>query len=69
MSRVKTDRRDTSRTLITSADQLPDFSAMTREQEADWWDEHDVADELWEEDPEIDVQVYKALGTPDPKER
>lgn len=67
MSSVKTDRRDTPRPLITSADQLPDFSSMTREQEADWWDEHDVADELWEEGPEVDAEVNAALGVPDPK--
>ncbi len=36
--------------------QLPDFEGMTREQEANWWDEHDVADELWEEGPEFEVE-------------
>ena len=66
MSRIKTDRRDTPRALVTSADRLPDFSAMTPAQEADWWDEHDVADELWEEGPEVDAAVYRALGIPDP---
>lgn len=69
MSRVKTDRRTTARTLVTAAEQLPDFSSMTREQEADWWDEHDVADELWEEGPEIDAEVDAALGFQNPKQR
>ena len=64
MSRVKTDRRDTPRTLVTLADGLPDFAAMTPEQEADWWGEHDVADELWEEGPEVDAAVDAALGVP-----
>lgn len=41
---------------------------MTREQEADWWDEHDVADELWEEGPEIDAEVNAALGVLDSKQ-
>lgn len=39
---------------------------MTPVQEADWWDEHNVADELWEEGPEVDAAVYRALGIPDP---
>lgn len=67
MSRVKTDRRTTARALVTAAEQLPDFSSMTREQEADWWDEHDVADELWEEGPEVDAEVTAMLGVPEPK--
>lgn len=64
---MKRDRRNTPRTLITLGDQLPDFSSMTREGEADCWDEHDVADELWEEGPEVDAEVNAALGVPDPE--
>lgn len=48
---------------------LPDFAAMTREQEADWWDEHDVDDELWEEGPEVDAEVDLALGIQNLKQR
>lgn len=51
---------------VTSTDELPDLTAMTPEQEADWWDEHDVADELWEEGPEVDAAADAALGVPDP---
>ena len=50
-----------NRTVTT---QLPDFASMTREQEADWWDEHDVADELWKEGPKVDAEVDAALGIP-----
>ncbi len=59
--------RDTTRTLVTSSDELPDFEAMTREQEAEWWETHDVADDLFDEGPEIDTEVYEALSLPDPK--
>ncbi len=59
--------RDTARTLVTSSDELPDFEAMTREQEAEWWETHDVADNLFDEGPGIDAEVYEALGIPDPK--
>ncbi len=61
--------RDTKRTLVSSADELPDFEAMTREQEADWWETHDVAEELFDEGPEVDAEVYEALGIPNPKKR
>jgi len=59
--------RDTKRTLITSFDQLPNFEEMTREQEAEWWETHDLADDLFEEGPEIDAEVYEALGIDNPK--
>ncbi len=68
MSTLKTNFRDTARTLVTSSDELPDFEAMTHEQEAEWWETHDVAEELFDEGPEIDAEVYEALGIPDPKE-
>jgi hypothetical protein len=39
---------------------LPDFSKMTREEEANWWDTHDVA-EYWDdfEPVHIDFQLKK----------
>ena len=58
---------DTKRTLIASAAELPDFETMTREQEADWWDTHDVAEGLFDEGPEVDAEVYEALGILKPK--
>ncbi|HWG84530.1 MAG TPA: hypothetical protein VNT60_03515 [Deinococcales bacterium] len=33
--------------VVTRQEDVPDFDAMTREQEADWWDTHDLADHLW----------------------
>ena len=59
--------RDTKRTLIASAEELPDFEMMTREQEADWWDTHDVAEGLFDEGQEVDAEVYEALGILKPK--
>lgn len=69
MSKLKTRNfRDTERTLVSSADELPDFGKMTRQQEAEWWETHDLADGLFEEGPEVDAEVYEALGIPNPKE-
>ena len=61
--------RDMERTLITSVDELPDFDQMTREEEAEFWETHDFADGVFEEGPEIDAEVYEALGIEDPKKQ
>ncbi|MBS3934188.1 MAG: hypothetical protein KGZ35_07510 [Truepera sp.] len=39
--------------IITREQDLPDFDAMTREQEASWWETHDLAEHLWEDAPEL----------------
>lgn len=68
MSSVKSrNLRDASRVLITSPDEMPDFDALTPEQEAEFWETHDFAEGVLEEGPEIDAEVYKALGVPNPK--
>jgi hypothetical protein len=59
--------RDTPRSLITSADELPDFNLMTAEEEATFWETHDFAEGVLEEGPEVDVEVYEALGVANPK--
>lgn len=65
MSRLKTrNLRDAVRTLVTSADELPNFEAMT----AEYWETHDFAEGVLEEGPEVDAEVYKALGVPNPKD-
>lgn len=70
MSGIKTRNfRDTSRTLITSLDELPDFDAMTAEEEAEFWETHDFAEGVLAEGPEVDAEVYEALGIPNPKSR
>lgn len=70
MSSIKTrNMRDTPRTLITSPDELPDFATMTAEQEAEFWETHDFAEGVFDEGPEVDAEVYKALGIQNPKER
>ncbi len=68
MSGIKTQNlRDSARVLITSPDELPDFDSLTPEQEAEFWETHDFAEGVLEEGPEIDAEVYEALGIPDPK--
>ena len=57
------------RTLITSSDELPNFEKMTREEEAEFWETHDFAEGVLEDGPEIDAEVYEALGIEDPKNK
>jgi hypothetical protein len=59
--------RDAPRSLITSADELPDFDGMTADEEATFWETHDFAEGVLEEGPEVDAEVYAALGIPNPK--
>lgn len=59
--------RDMERTLINGGDELPAFDQMTREEEAEFWETHDFAEGVFEEGPEIDAEVYEALGIEDPK--
>ncbi len=54
--------RDMERPLITSSDELPDFSKMTAEEEAEFWETHDFAEGVFEEGPEIDAEIDEALG-------
>ena len=50
---MKRNYRDDPRTLITRAEDLPDFDSMTSEAYGDWWDEHDVAEGLLVTGPEV----------------
>jgi hypothetical protein len=59
--------RDAPRSLITSADELPDFDLMTADEEATFWETHDFAEGVLESGPEVDAEVYAALGIPNPK--
>ncbi len=68
MSSLKTrNLRDAQRTLITSADELPDFDHMTHEQEVEFWETHDFAEGVLEGGSEVDAEVYAALGILSPK--
>lgn len=35
---------------------MPDFNKMTREEEANWWDTHDMGD-YWDELEDVDIVV------------
>jgi hypothetical protein len=63
MSRIK----DNERRLITSPDELPDFAEMSADEEASWWETHDFTDGVFEGGPDVDAEIYLALGIPDPK--
>ena len=58
--------RQVERELVSRVEDVPDFSQMSCEEEADWWETHDLADNLTEGGPEVDAEVYAALGIPDP---
>lgn len=69
MSDVKTRNfRDTTRKLVTSPDEMPDFENMSPEEEAEFWETHDFAEGVLEDGPEINAEVYEALGIPDPSQ-
>jgi hypothetical protein len=59
--------RDTPRSLITSADELPDFDLMTTEEEVEFWETHDFAEGVLEEGPNVDAEVYEVLGISRPE--
>jgi len=50
-------------------DDIPDFSQMTRAEEAEWWETHNLADDLTESGPEVTAEIYAALGIPDPSQQ
>ncbi len=58
--------RDVERTLITREEDIPDWSAMTREEEADWWETHEIAPNLMDSGEDVRAETYAALGIPDP---
>ena len=47
--------------LITSQDQLPDFDAMTKAQEREWWETHEIAEGVLESGPEVDEEIDRLL--------
>jgi len=51
--------RTVKRKLIEREEDIPDWSRMTREEEADWWDTHELADHLWESGPEVEAEIRK----------
>jgi len=54
--------REVERVLITREEDIPDFGTMSREEEADWWDTHDLADHLMVGGPEIEAEIVGILG-------
>ncbi len=59
--------RDVERVLITRLEDIPDFGSMSREEEAEWWERHDVATDLMETGPDVYEEVYLVLGLEHPK--
>ncbi len=58
---------DTNHRLITSQDQIPDFDAMSKEDERIWWETHDIADGALESGPEIDEEFDRLMLAPPPQ--
>ncbi|MEM6429031.1 MAG: hypothetical protein AAF708_07305 [Deinococcota bacterium] len=55
----------TPKLLIRNPQDLPDFSAMTPEQEALFWETHDLAPELFEAGPQVGAELDALLGLTD----
>jgi hypothetical protein len=53
--------------LITSRDQIPDFKNPV--DLADFWETHELADELFDTGPQVDADFYKRLGIKRPTYR
>lgn len=58
--------RDVQRVLITREEDIPDFSQMSPQDEADWWDAHELADHLMEGGSEVEAEIFEALGISKP---
>ncbi|MEX2541155.1 MAG: hypothetical protein WD314_05075 [Trueperaceae bacterium] len=60
-------QRGAERKLITRLEDVPETFA-SREEEAEWWDSHDIDDSLLESGPEVRAELFKQLGAEDPQE-
>jgi hypothetical protein len=58
---------DTNHRLITSQDQIPDFDAMSKEDERIWWETHEIAEGALESGPEIDEEFERLMLAPPPQ--
>ena len=58
--------RDIERKLITKAKDIPDFGSMPKEEEATWWETHELSENLLESGPFITAELYAELGIPNP---
>ncbi len=56
--------RDLKRKLITSAEQIPE-EFPSYEAEAEFWETHELAEELLEDGPEVRAEFYRKLGIKD----
>lgn len=55
----------TPKLLIRNPKDLPDFAAMTPEQEALFWETHEVAPDLFETGPRVEAELDVLLGLTD----
>jgi hypothetical protein len=68
MSTAVKNLRDVKRKLVTSLDQIPDhFDSY--EEEAEWWETHDLSEDVIETGPKVRAEFYQHLGLPDPAKR
>ncbi len=58
--------RDIERKLITRAKDIPDFGSMSKEEEATWWETHELSEDLLESGPSVTADLYAELGIPNP---
>jgi hypothetical protein len=64
---TKDQRRGTERKLVTRLEDIPE-TFSSREEEAEWWDSHDVAANLLESGPVVRTELFEQLGVSDPSE-
>jgi hypothetical protein len=58
--------RDIERKLITRAQDIPDFGQMSKDEEATWWETHELSEDLLESGPAVAADLYAELGIPNP---
>jgi hypothetical protein len=53
------------KTIICDPKDLPDFAAMTPAQEADFWESHELTDDMYETGDEVTREIDALLGITD----
>jgi hypothetical protein len=63
---VRARQRGSERKLVKRLKDIPKTFA-SREEEAEWWDSHDITADLLESGPEVRAELFDLLGVKDPK--
>jgi len=53
------------KTEIKNVNNLPDFSKMTPAQEAEFWESHELSDNMYETGDDVEAEIDELLGITD----